>query len=129
MSYKQLIKYMKYVISPSLLGCLLLCWQNDAHAAAQSLADIVKNLQENVTTLGPFLTIVSYISGVGFAIAGIVKFKAHKDNPQQTSLSQPIVYLCVGAALLFLPSIMSSAGTTVFGGSEVSAGKGQTGLQ
>ena len=58
-----------------------------------------------------------------------MKFKTHKDNPQQATLSQAIVYLGVGAALLFLPTIMASAGTTVFGGSETSAGKGDTGLQ
>ena len=86
-------------------------------------------MQTNVVTLGPLLTIISYIAGVAFAIAGIVKFKTHKDNPQQATLSQAIVYLGVGAALLFLPTIMASAGTTVFGGSETSAGKGDTGLQ
>lgn len=109
---------------------LLMFWVGDVLAgSAQSLSDIVSNVQGNIITLGPLLTIVSYIAGVGFAIAGIVKFKAHKDNPTQVALSQPIVYICVGAGLLFLPSIMSSAGTTVFGGSQVSAGKGATGLQ
>lgn len=112
-----------------LYSTLLAFWVGDV-MADQSLSDIVSNVQGNILTLGPLLTIVSYISGVGFAIAGIVKFKAHKDNPTQVALSQPIVYLCVGAGLLFLPSIMSSAGSTVFGSSGASsAGKGATGLQ
>lgn len=106
-------------------------WVSDAMAqSGQSLSDIVGTVQDNILTLGPLLTIVSYIAGVAFAIAGIVKFKAHKDNPTQVPLSQPIVYLLVGAGLLFLPSIMSSAGSTVFGsGQAVSAGKGATGLE
>lgn len=113
-----------------LYGTLFAFWVGDVLAqSGQSLSDIVSNVQGNVLTLGPLLTIISYIAGVGFAIAGIVKFKAHKDNPQQVSLSQPIVYLAVGAGLLFLPSIMASAGSTVFGGSQTSAGKGSTGLQ
>lgn len=113
-----------------LYSMLLSFWVGDVLAADQSLSDIVSNVQGNIITLGPLLTIVSYIAGVGFAIAGIVKFKAHKDNPTQVALSQPIVYLCVGAGLLFLPSIMSSAGSTVFGSSGASsAGKGSTGLQ
>jgi len=98
-------------------------------AAAQSLSDIVGNVQGNILVLGPLLTVVSYISGVGFAIAGIVQFKAHKDNPAQVPLSKPMVYLGVGAALLFLPSIMTSAGQTVFAGSQTSAGYASTGLQ
>ncbi len=114
-----------------LYSTLLAFWVGDAMAqSGQSLSDIVGTLQDNVLTLGPLLTIISYIAGVAFAIAGIVKFKAHKDNPTQVALSQPIVYLCVGAGLLFLPSIMASAGSTIFGsGQAVSAGKGSTGLE
>ena len=113
-----------------LSSMLFAFWMGDAVAgSSQSLSDIVSNVQGNVLTLGPLLTIISYVAGVGFAIGGIVKFKAHKDNPTQVSLSQPIVLLFVGAALLFLPSIMASAGSTVFGGSQTSAGKGATGLQ
>ncbi len=107
----------------------LLIWGQEVLAAAQSLSDIIGNVQQNITTLGPLLTIISYIAGIAFAIAGIVKFKTHKDNPQQATLSQAIVYIGVGAALLFLPTIMASAGTTIFAGSETSAGKGETGLQ
>lgn len=109
---------------------LLTLWVGDAMAQGQSLSDIVETLKDNILSLAPLLTIISYIAGVAFAIAGIVKFKAHKDNPQQVALSQPIVYLCVGAGLLFLPSIMQSAGTTIFGSGQVeSAGKGSTGLE
>lgn len=113
-----------------LYSTLLAFWVGDVLAgSSQSLSDIVSNVQGNILTLGPLLTIISYIAGVGFAIGGIVKFKAHKDNPTQVALSQPIVLLCVGAGLLFLPSIMASAGSTIFGGSSTSAGKGSTGLQ
>jgi hypothetical protein len=129
---KKLFSTLKTLACGGLLASTgLLVWSTDALASSggQGLSDIVNNVQTNIITLGPLLTIVSYIAGVGFAIAGIVQFKAHKDNPTQVPLSKPLVYLGVGAALLFLPSIMASAGTTIFGGSQVSAGKGQTGLQ
>ena len=117
------------IIASSLAMLSAMLLSNQAWAAgAQSLSDIVTNVQGNISTLGPLLTIVSYIAGVGFSIAGIVQFKAHKDNPQQVPLSKPLVYLGVGAALLFLPTLMKSAGTTVFAGSETSAGYGDTGL-
>lgn len=116
-----------FVKSLAVLG--LTIWGEQALAAtAQNLGDIVTNVQDNIITLAPLLTIVAYISGVGFCIAGIVQFKAHKDNPTQVPLSKPMVYLGVGAALLFLPSIMSSAGETVFGGGQSSAGKGESSL-
>jgi intracellular multiplication protein IcmD len=120
-------KSCKAVVSTLSFVALLLVAQSAF--AAEGLADIVGRIQEQILTIGPLLTIIAYLSGVGFCIAGIVQFKAHKDNPAQVPLSKPIVYLCVGAGLLFLPTIMQSAGSTLFGGSESSAGMGDTGLQ
>lgn len=91
----------------------------------QDLAAVAGTLYKNIKALSDLLTIISYIAGIAFAIAGVVQFKAHKDNPGQVPLSKPIVYLGVGAALLFLPSIITTAGSTVFGSSGgTSAGKG-----
>ena len=42
----------------SVFGILML-WGQEASAAAQSLSDIVGNVQTNVVTLGPLLTIIS----------------------------------------------------------------------
>ena len=72
-------------------------------------------------TLGPLLTIISYIAGVGFAIAGIVKFKAHKDNPQQITVGVPIALMFVAAALIFLPYMFTVAGNTLFGASNATS--------
>ncbi len=105
----------------------LLLWSDLALAGGGGdLKTITEGLTAQIKSLSGLLIIVAYISGIGFCLAGIVQFKAHKDNPQQVPLSKPIVYLGVGAGLLFLPSIMTSAGSTVFGsGGTVSAGKGK----
>jgi intracellular multiplication protein IcmD len=50
-----------------------------------------------------------------------MKFKAHKDNPQQTPLSQPIVLIVIAAGLVFLPSIIQSAGASLFAGGATSS--------
>ena len=122
-------KLNKIVKYSALFGLLLLATQEVfASSGGQSLSDIVNNVQTNIKTLAPLLAIISYIAGIAFAIAGIVKFKAHKDNPSQVALSQAIVYLGVGAALIFLPMILQSAGSTVFGGQATSAGGATTGV-
>jgi intracellular multiplication protein IcmD len=120
----------KLKLAGSLLaGCALMFWGAQALAAATDLQGIVGNVKTNVGSLAPLLVIVSYIAGVAFCIAAIVQFKAHKDNATQVPLSKPIVSLAVGAALLFLPSIMKSAGSTIFGGEGgTSAAAGETGL-
>jgi len=97
---------------------LLVLWGAEAAAGADDLAAIAGNIKANIQALDTLLTMASYIVGIGFAIAGIVQFKAHKDNPAQVPLSKPMVYLFVGAALLFLPTILETAGGTIFGAGE-----------
>ena len=96
---------------------------------AQDLSSIASNVQSQVKTVANLLIIIAYVAGIGFALTGILQFKAHKDNPAQVPLSKPIVYLCVGAVLLFLPNVLSSAGQTIFGTTENSSISGESGLK
>ena len=105
------------------IGILLfLCNDLALAAGGKGLKDIADGMGEQVQAVASLLIIVAYVAGVGFALAGVVQFKAHKDNPTQVPLSKPIVYLVVGACLLFLPTIISSSGETIFGGDQQSAG-------
>lgn len=79
-----------------------------------SMATSITTQAKSVATL---LNVASYVAGVGFALAGILQFKAHKENPQSTPLSKPVVMIVVAACLLFLPTIMNIAGSSLFGSS------------
>lgn len=68
----------------------------------------------SIGSLAQLITAGSYVGGFAFAVGAILKFKAHKDNPTQASISTPIVLLFVAAALIFLPSIFKSTGGTLF---------------
>ena len=83
----------------------------------QSLGTVAGTITTSMTNVAKLITAASYVAGVGFALMGMLKFKAHKDNPQQVPLSQPIVLLAIAAGLVFLPSLIKSAGQTVWGGS------------
>ena len=52
---------------------------------------------------------------MAFVLGAIFKFKAHKDNPNQESIGKPIALLFIGAAMIFLPSVFSTTGVTLFG--------------
>jgi intracellular multiplication protein IcmD len=95
-----------------------------AHAAVNNLSAVISQVQGNIEPIANFLIIVSYIGGVAFALTGILQFKAHKDNPQQTPLSKPIIYIIVGALLLFLPVVLGTAGQSIFGGTDNSSSTG-----
>lgn len=69
----------------------------------------------NISALAKLITAGSYVAGLGFALGAILKFKAHKDNPTQSSLSTPIALLFIAAALIFIPAIFQTSGATLFG--------------
>lgn len=64
--------------------------------------------------LGQVIGALSWVGGAAFAIGAIFKFKQHKDNPTQIPIGTPIALLFVGAALLFLPTILNVAGYSFF---------------
>ncbi|HKY70250.1 MAG TPA: DUF6750 family protein [Gammaproteobacteria bacterium] len=89
---------------------------------AGTLGDVADTIKESIGPLTALITAASYVAGVGFALTGLFKFKAHKDNPTQVPLSQPIVLLAIAAGLIFLPTIISTAGETIFGGTKKAGG-------
>jgi len=97
-----------------------------APAAASSLSgksagDLSSQITSSFTNLTKLITAGSYLSGLAFSIGAILKFKQHKDNPTQIPIGTPIALVFIGAALLFLPTILTTAGTTTGSGSTVGA--------
>ncbi len=99
-------------------------------ASSGDITAIATTVEGEATAIAKLLSVTSYVAGVGFALAGILQFKAHKENPQQTPLSKPVVMIVVAACLLFLPTILNIAGASLFGSSATSAATagGGTGL-
>ena len=93
-----------------------------AKSPTGSVGALADNITDSFSSLTQLITATAYIGGVGFFIASIFKFKQHKDSPQQTSIGVPIALLFIAAALLFLPSVVETTGTTVFGASPTTAG-------
>ena len=98
-----------------------------AAAAATGVGAVAANISSNLGGIAKLVTGGSYVAGMAFAVGAIVKFKAHKDNPTQIAISMPITLLFVGAALIFIPSVFTSSGATLFGtGAKASSVSGLT---
>ncbi len=119
------VKYKWLLMSiGSVLGLLLISL--DA-AAGTDMGDMASSVTSTFTSIGSMITGGSYIAGLAFSIGAIMKFKQHKDNPTQIPIGTPIALIFIGAALLFLPSILSVTGNTMFGSTGGStAGPGGT---
>lgn len=91
-----------------------------------NLATVATNVTSNFSAIAKLITGGAYIAGFAFAVGAVVKFKAHKDNPTQVMISQPIALLFVGAALIFIPSVFKITGSSLFGASGTYAGPSGT---
>lgn len=111
------------------LAALLCFYVNFALAAAPTdVSGLVKNVQGTFRVFAKFITGVSFLAGLGFALASVMKFKAHKDNPTQVPIGMPVALLFIAIALLFLPYLFGRVGVTVFGSSKGTTVSGWSGI-
>ena len=83
--------------------------------ASYAIGSLANNVKSSFSALAQLVTAISYVMGFGFVLMAIFKFKHHKDNPTQIQIGTPIALLFIGAAMIFLPSVIRSTGATVFG--------------
>ena len=93
---------------------LLLGFSAAFAAAGESLGAVASQVSQSMTGVASLMTSGSLVAGLGFAIGAILKFKQHKDNPTQIPVGTPIALVFIAAALLFLPSMFKTLGTTLF---------------
>jgi|TARA_R110000868_G_scaffold217167_1_gene467272 intracellular multiplication protein IcmD len=104
----------------------LLMFSTGAMASDLTLGGMASQVTSSFGSLTKLITAASYLAGLGFAIGAIMKFKAHKDNPTQITVGTPIALVFIAAALLFLPSILDVAGSTMFGSEKTVSGSSGT---
>lgn len=79
--------------------------------------DMLKRITDQIPALMRLVTAVGYVLGFIFIFNGIVKMKHLGESrtmmSQEHSISGPLIYLFVGAALIYLPSAVS-VGTSTF---------------
>jgi len=110
----------KIVLGVLALSCFVI--GTAAFAAISGVGSVASQVTTNVASIARLITAASYVAGMAFAVGAIVKFKAHKDNPTQITIGQPIALLLVGAALIFMPTVFKVGGSTLFGASGTVAG-------
>jgi intracellular multiplication protein IcmD len=106
-------------------AALLLFTEVALAAEGGGVGAIAKTVTTNLASVANLIGAAAYVSGIAFALTGLMKFKAHKDNPQQVPLSQPIVLIMIAAGLIFLPSMITAAGGTLFEGGKAGSAKGE----
>ena len=83
--------------------------------AVPTLGTLADNITQSFEAITRLITAMAYVSGAGLFLISIFQFRQHKENPTQIPLSKPMMFLALGAALLFFPTIIQITEHTVFG--------------
>ena len=94
--------------------------------AAENIGNIATTVITSFVGIAKLITAGSYLAGAAFAMGAIMKFKQHKDNPAQNPIGTPIALVFIAAALMFLPTLYTAAGYTVFGSGQSGSLSGVT---
>lgn len=100
-----------------LIGLALVMFAGNAAADSLTLGGMADAIIGSFSSVTKLITSGAYLAGLGFSVGAIIQFKAHKDNPAQVPIGKPIALVFIAAALLFLPTILSVTGSTMFGSS------------
>jgi intracellular multiplication protein IcmD len=77
------------------------------------ISSIATGITTTLGSIGKLMVAIAYLAGFGFLMFGILKFKQHKDNPQQVTLGVPIVMTIIGSVLLFVGSFIAPLGASL----------------
>lgn len=102
------------------LGVLSFLLPSVAYANASSgLSSWLYNIATQVPSLIKLVVVVSYISGFGFLISSVMKFKACAQASTMMSSQQgvggPVIYLLVGVVLLYFAGFVKVGSVTLLG--------------
>ncbi len=108
-------KVIKVVIllAVSILGCYAAIVLADS--SADNIGVIANRITGTFSNLAKLITAAAYVAGAGLTVTALFKFKQHKDNPQQVQLGTCVTILLIGVTLIFLPSIITVGGSTLYG--------------
>ena len=96
--------------------------------AQQSLGKVIQNTVESFSDTPGLLAGFSYLCGLVLGFWGILKLKAHVENPGQTEIWDPLKKFFAGGAFFVLPEVARAAYNTiakngeVYGGSDFNTG-------
>ena len=102
------------------LMALLLALSPEAFATeiksgGQTVGDIAGNITTSLKDVSGLAEAIAYVAGFFMGLGSLFKFKAYRDNPQQTPLGTPITWLGIAVFLIFLPELFGSGAQTIWG--------------
>ena len=110
-SARKLAKPLSCIVGLGLLVTSALSFADDPI----TISAIASNMSNTVTYAVEIMSAGALAWGIVLIVIGILKFKAHKDQPTQIPLSTGLMYLCVGAGLTMVPILIPTFNQALIG--------------
>ena len=107
-----------------IFGLFILFWSGLIFAQAADIGSVAAKITGNIKNVTLLITAAAYVTGATMFFVAIFQFRQHKENPTQTPLSKPMMFLAIAAALLFFPTLVKVTEGTIFGQGATTAGTG-----
>ncbi len=102
---------------PRLIASLAVILPTAALAQVGNIGDMATELQKQAGNIADLIGAVAFLLGIVLAVAGLLKFKQHSQNPNDPSarLSSAFALVFVGAALVAIPTTLGVGIGSLFG--------------
>ena len=101
-------KFRKLLFWFSLLSWLDVCAYNKGSAEPTGFGGIAMNLFQAEMNLHGILKAICITAGVGLLLGAVMRYKKHRKNPYEATLSSVITNLVIGSLLILLAFIPMS---------------------
>ena len=102
---------------------LVLLFAKLALAQATTIGGVASRVTASLDNVTLLITAAAYVTGAAMFFVAIFQFRQHKENPTQTPLSKPMMFLGIAAALLFFPTLIKVTAGTIFGSGASTGGQ------
>ena len=108
-------KKFSFIVLFTLIASGVFALDCDSSTNSLALGCIASRLGSGAVTVLNLLLGLAFVSGWGFIVAAIFKFKQVKENPTQVPVSTPFAFLLTAVLLIFIPGLLTTGAVTVFG--------------
>ena len=91
------------------------CWHGLLCAEYTDIGDMAQAFSGSSLNYGKLIIGLGYLSGLGFGIASVYKFKQYKDNPPQIPIGTPFALLLVSILMVTMPGLINVTTSSIFG--------------
>lgn len=93
---------------------MFMCLFFTEFAQAVGIGGAAGNMHDITTMVAGIVEVIMYVSGIGVFVSATMKYRLHRQNPQQVHISTPITELVLAIVLIMVPIVARYGNDFVF---------------